>query len=171
MDRIVGIIDMDGFVINKKFHCRELGIIEVGKEEGRSYLFDIGIRWQDLSIKDRKSCLYVMKHIHKLSLNSPPGSFQLRNLKEIVKDFYENVKINGESTLAYKGGHIELDLLKELCIPTVNLEAYGCPKAEYLFDKLVWLETCPNHIATHAYKHCPKVEVEAFAAWLKETNL
>ena len=54
MDRIVGIIDMDGFVINKKFYFRELGIIEVGKEEGRSYLFDIGIRWQDLSIRSEK---------------------------------------------------------------------------------------------------------------------
>ena len=116
MNNIVGIIDMDGFVIDKKFHCRELSTIEVGKEEARSYLFDIGIRWLDLSSKDQKSCLYVMKNIHKLALSSPPGSFPLRSLKDIVKDFYENVKINEESTIGYKGGHIERDLLKELNI-------------------------------------------------------
>ena len=171
MNNIVGIIDMDGFVIDKKFHCRELGCIEVGKEEARSFEFDIGISWQDLSTKDRKNCLYVMKHIHKLSLTSSPGAFPLRRLKGVVKDFFENVKINEESTIGYKGGHIERDLLKELNIPGVNLEVYGCPKAEFLFDKLIWLETCGNHIATHAYQHCPKVEVEAFTAWLKETKI
>ena len=94
-----------------------------------------------------------------------------RETKLNERRFYDNVKINDESTIAYKGGHIERDLLKELCIPAVNLEVYGCPKAEFLFDKLIWLETCPNHIATHAYQHCPKVEVEAFAAWLEETKL
>ena len=125
INSIAGIIDMDGFVIDRKFHCRELGIIEVGKEEGRSYLFDIGIRWQDLSLKDRKSCLYVMKNIHKLALSSPPGTFPLRSLKDIVKDFYENVKINEESTIGYKGGHIERDLLKELCIPESTWKFMG----------------------------------------------
>ena len=46
----------------------------------------------------------------RLSDADSTGSFPLRSLKDIVKDFYENVKINEESTLGYKGGHIERDL-------------------------------------------------------------
>jgi hypothetical protein len=52
------------------------------------------------------------------------------------------------STIAYKGGHYEKDLLNSLSIPTVNLESFGCPKAEKLFDQIIWLETCKNHLST-----------------------
>ena len=41
--------------------------------------------------------------------------------------------------------HYEKDLLGNLGIPAVNLESFGCPKAEHLFDALVWLETCGHH--------------------------
>ena len=112
--------------------------------------------------------MFVTRHIHKLPFNASRGSFPLSSLNDIVKDFYNNIKRNEESKIAYKGGHIERDLLKELKIPAINLEVFGCPKAEYLFNKLVWLETCGQHIANHAYQHCPKVEVEAFGVWLKE---
>ena len=171
MNSVVGIIDMDGFTVNRKFRCRELGVIEVDKDEAKSYHFDIGIRWLDLDNKDRKSCMYVMKNMHKLPFAASRGSFPLSNLNGIVKDFYGNIRQDEESTIGYKGGHYERDLLKQLMIPAINLEDFGCPKAEFLFNKLTWLETCGQHIATHAYQHCPKVEVEAFAAWLKEEKL
>ena len=57
MDNIVGIMDMDGFVIERKFYCKELGIIKTGEDEAKTYLFDIGLRWTDLTTKDRKSCV------------------------------------------------------------------------------------------------------------------
>ena len=44
MEQTVGVIDMDGFVINKTFYCKELGVLKVGIDEGDSYLFHIGIR-------------------------------------------------------------------------------------------------------------------------------
>ena len=53
---VVGIIDMDGFTIEKKFYCKELGIFKMGDLAARSYFFDLGIRWSDLFAKDRKSC-------------------------------------------------------------------------------------------------------------------
>ena len=43
MNTIGGIIDMDGFTINKKFYCKELGILKMDKEVAISYHFDIGI--------------------------------------------------------------------------------------------------------------------------------
>ena len=168
MNNIVGIIDMDRFTVRRKFHCRELGMIGVGKDAGESHLFDMGIRWQDLSNKEQKSCMFLTKNIHELPFAASRGSIPLCNLNVIVKHFYNNIKQDEESTIAYKGGHLERDLLKQINIPAINLEDFGCPKAEFLFGRLIWLETCGQLIGTHAYHHCPKVEVEAFALWLKE---
>ena len=79
MNNIIAIIDLDGFTVNKQFLCRELGIIQVGQETGTSYRFDIGIRWADLSSKDRKACMYVSRYVHKLPLVARRGSLPLDN--------------------------------------------------------------------------------------------
>ena len=118
--------------------------------------------------KDEKSCKFAMKKFHKLpGLGVPRGTkvFLLRSLEEIVVHFYESVKKPKNSTLAYKGGNLKRALLKRLESPSVNLESFGCPKAEALFDSLVWLETCGNHTELNAYHHCAKVE-ETFGHWL-----
>jgi hypothetical protein len=64
--------------------------------------------------------------------------------------------------------HYERDLLASLRIPAVNLECFNCPKAEKIFEQLIWLETCGNHFESNAYQHCAKVEVEAPAMWLQQ---
>jgi hypothetical protein len=66
---------------------------------------------------------------------------------------YKYFYIDSNSTIAYKGGHYEKDLLNSLSIPAVNLESFGCPKAEKLLDQIIWLEP-----AKTSYQHCPKVE-------------
>ena len=169
MNQTVGIIDMDGFTIAKKFYCKELGVINIKNDEGSSYHFNLGIKWQDLSPKDRQNCKLVSEKIHKLQFEDPNG-IPLANLEGIVRDFYESIKRDTLSTIGYKGGHFERDLLRKLKIPSVNLEDFGCPKAVYLFEKLAWLETCGMHIGKDPYLHCPKVEVEAFGCWLKEKS-
>ena len=88
------------------------------------------------------------------------------HVKHYRECFYNSVKTSNLNTIAYKGGHFERDLLEHLQIPSIDLERLGCPKAEFLFDGLVWLETCGHHFETHSYQHCPKVEVEAFGKWL-----
>ena len=50
MNDAVGIIDMDGFMIEKKFYCKKLGVLNVREEEASS-IFDTGIRWRDLTPK------------------------------------------------------------------------------------------------------------------------
>ena len=168
---VVGIIDMDGFIVIGKFYCKELGLLKIGEAAARSILFDTGLRWFDLSEKDKRTCKYVMKYIHKLPFGMPRGvkSVGISALEGIVADFYQIVKQNGNSVLGYKGGHYEQDLLASLGIPSINLENFGCPKAGELICDLVWLETCGNHTTPDAYAHCPKVEVEAYAQWLEKT--
>ena len=170
MNNIVGIIDMDGFPIGKKFYCKELGVLKIGDDNARSYFFDLGINWNDLSEKHKKTCAYIIKYIHKLPFGVPEGvrAYKQSQLEEIVVKFYHEAKQSENSIIAYKGGHFEKDLLIKLSIPYVNLEIFGCPKVNQLFDKLIWMETCGHHIEEHSYQHCPKVEVEAFGAWLEE---
>ncbi len=88
----------------------------------------------------------------------------------IIKKFYTSLKINNESVIAYKGGLIEKNLLAKLKIPTINLESFGCPKADNIFPEMGWLESCGQHKllknTTDTYQHCPKVEVEAYLHWL-----
>ncbi len=161
MGTIEGIIDMDGFTIGKVFYCKELGMIRRGQTHATSVLFDLGLDWGQLSEKDKRSVLYVEKHIHKIPFASP-SSVPVSALPQIVKEHFSGLDI----TVAYKGGHYERDILGKLGISSINLEDLGCPKAEQLFEKLSWLETCGQHLTPDAYQHCPKVEAEAFAMWL-----
>ena len=166
---VVTVMDMDGFVINKKFYCKELGLLKVGDVAARSYFFDIGFEWSELWGKDRRTYDYVMRFIYKLPFGVPQGAgaYELLVLEEIVATFYYRAKRNERSIIAYKGGHFERDLLAKLNIPALNLECFGCPKARELIDQMIWLETCGNHTTCNAYLHCPKIDVEAFGQWLE----
>ena len=170
VSEIVAVIDMDGYQIQNKFLCKEMGLLKVGDTEAKSF-FDINLRWGDLTHKDRKTCSYVQNRIHKLPLGVPRGikAFQISELEAIVENFYIEIRKNPDSTIAYKGGHYEKDLLAKLNIPSVNLEYFGCPTAGELLDQLIWLETCGNHIEDNAYQHCAKVEVEAYALWMRQS--
>ena len=170
---IVAIMDMDGFVVNKKFHCKELALMRVGDDTAKSFFFDINLKETDLSPKDRRTCRYVQEHIHKLPFDVPPHTeaIKISDLEVIVENFYQETKVNINSAIAYKGGHFERDLLASLNIPSFNLEYLGCPKAEKLFDQLIWIETCGKHLTSNAHWHCPKVEVEAFGHWLETFGL
>ena len=77
-------------------------------------------------------------------------AFQISALEAIVENFYRKIKVDTNSAIAYKGGHYERDLLASLNIPSINLECFQCPKAEGLFDQLVWLETCGHHLTNDA---------------------
>ena len=68
---MVAILDMDGYHINKKFYCKEAGILEVWKYVAHSFFLDIGIQWGGLHEKEKTSCRYVMNNIHKLPWGVP----------------------------------------------------------------------------------------------------
>ena len=166
---VVAIFDMDGFLINKKFFCKELGIIRVGDVAAQSYFFNIGVNWWDLSAKDGKTCAYVINHVHRLPFGIPPAvkAYSISALGNIILELFKGMCKTKNSVIGYKRGHYEKDLLASLSIPAIDLEKYGCPKAKDLIKTMVWLETCGHHLVPDAYFHCPKVEVEAYAQWLE----
>ena len=74
MNNIVGIIDMGGFPMGKIFYCKELGTLKAGEDAGCSYLFDLGIRWQSLTSKEQKHCMFLTRNMHKLPFGVSRGS-------------------------------------------------------------------------------------------------
>ena len=121
---VIAIIDMDGFFVNKKFFYRELGVLKVGNAAAESFFFDFSLRWGELSPRDQKACCYVQKYIHKLPFRVPTGVDALSTFPKLISELRQN----SNSVIAYKGGHIERDLLAGLNIPAINLEDFGCPK-------------------------------------------
>ena len=61
MENIVGVMDMDGFRIQKRFFCKELGLLKVGDDTASSFFFNIGVRWSDLDEKDTRCCKYLIR--------------------------------------------------------------------------------------------------------------
>ena len=110
-----------------------------------------------------------MKCIQKVPFDVPfcVWATKLSALKCIVTDSYHKIERDASSVLAYKGGQCEMRLLASLGILSLNLESFGCPNVGELIDHPVWLETCGNYISNEAYRHCPKVEVEAYAQCLE----
>ena len=166
---MIGILDLDGFEINGEFFCKELGLMRVKDGYANSYLFEIPLRWEELDERTKRQCDFLMRKIHRLPFWVPDevDAYDLGELRGIVMDFYTQNRVDDSSKLAFKGGWYEKSLLTQLRIPFLNLEDFGCPKAERLFNELGWLETCGNHLrGRDTYKHCPKVEVEAYECWL-----
>ena len=96
------IVDMDGFYVNGKFYCKELGLIKIGNSEASSFFFDIGLRWNKLSDKDKNTCNHVKKKIHKLNpFRVPRGTkaLQITNLSAVVEDFYRKIRDNFNSSI------------------------------------------------------------------------
>jgi hypothetical protein len=69
---IAAIINMDGFSVNGKFLCKELGFLKVGDATAQSFFFDIGLRWRDLTPKDLRTCKYVQTHIESMPSRYQP---------------------------------------------------------------------------------------------------
>ena len=64
--------------------------------------------------------------------------------------------------VAYKGGHVEKDLLDKLDIPNINLETSGCPKYKQLKQTIVEpLSSCGFHLNDSIY-HCPMTECQTY---------
>jgi hypothetical protein len=130
MDNITGVIDMDGFTINKIFYCKELACIRKGQTYATSTLFDLGLQWKDLSEKDKKAARFVERYIHKIRFTSPPNqpTVPLFRLPDIVKEFFSEP----DALVAYKGGHFEKDLLYvEWAFPPSISNLLGVLKPNY----------------------------------------
>lgn len=170
LQKICLIIDLDGFRIgnHKEFLVREIGYASITKDQVNSVRFNLTDYFKNLTPADFATINYCRKFIHGLSFRPLPGekdAIHIKNLNKVIWTIYVNNKTFDKNVIAYKGGHIEKDILNDLEIPSMNLEEYGCPKFEQLPTPTI------NECGFHDKKnkvHCPKVECAAFYEWLKE---
>ena len=162
------IVDLDGYKVkHHPYIVRELGLYSVS-HGSFSWFLENTLPYVSLEKRDRKTVNYVYYHIHGLRFESTPQEKALPQhmIKPLIDVAYQRSRTQQRTMVAYKGGHLEKDLLDELQIPCVNLEDFGCPKVEKLiamgFD--VGL-TCGRHAKpTH---HCPKQETYLFYQWIQ----
>lgn len=167
------IIDLDGFRVGrfKEFYTRELGYASLTKNVENSFRFNLKYRFNSLTDKDHKTVSFCKFNIHGLTFRPMPSekdTFPEEKLEDIILALYCNHKTFDKDIIAYKGGHIERDLLDKLDITSINLEDYGCPKYEKLPTPEI--KDCGFHIKMDRV-HCPKVECAAFARWTKAKML
>ena len=162
------IIDFDGYQIkNYPYIVRELGLYSV-LHGSFSWFLENTLPYDSLEKRDRKTVNYVYYNIHGLRFESTPQEKALPQhmIKPLVDVYYQRSRTQQRTLVAYKGGHLEKDLLDELQIPCVNLEEFGCPKVEKIiamgFDSR---SNCFRHAKPS--HHCPKQETHLFYQWLQ----
>jgi len=162
----VAVLDMDGFYVNKKFVARELGIALL------RWPFTIFHQAYDLSSVQLTKEDYKTVHATRMKCHGLPflplkyeKARPLSALKGFVATVYGQFN-KGFDYVAYKGGTIERDLLRDLGIPGFDLELMGCPKFKELrpvFGKQY--EECGAHDSSQQ-KHCSRVESAVFRDWI-----
>ena len=166
-EKVCMVVDLEGFFVKKKFQIRELGYYAWTGDHGR-YAFYAKTPWHDLSVDDKRVVSYQKYNINGLTYEpmKEERGYESEEHEEVMKELYDKFKQGKRTVVAYKGGHVERDLLNKLNIPNVNLELYACPKYENLQSSIVEpLPSCGFHF-NHKNAHCSMVECHAFWLWM-----
>ena len=168
LERICLIIDMEGFFL-PKFHVRELGYANHLGGSGSKH-YQIPMKYTELTPSQQKQVAFMTRRIHGLPFT--PTHFEdaqaQEQLQQDVVDIYQLYMTAEKPTIAYKGGHIEKDLLEALELgPFVNLEDFGCPKVVELIHAGVGYEVwdCGLHQGMGT-AHCAMAECQILQKWI-----
>ena len=165
MSRICLCIDLEGFFVLDRFVIRELGWCDwSGTDYGYEH-YNHPWTHRDLDHKDRRTVSYCTKYVHGLPFC--PRHLEKAKDKEAVYikvlELYEEFRTPERTVIAYKGGHVERDLLNFLEIPHCNLESFHCPPLRVLTPSDPTLD-CGCHV-NHKH-HCAMLECKTFIEWI-----
>lgn len=179
--RLTHILDLDGFILEDGFRCKEMALIEVGSGRLLFEHYRLDKRFQDLSPREQSSVQYVTNAVHGLPyINTKYDNLdQAHLLESVLFAIRSGPYALADVVVGYKGGHLERSLLDELQIQSVNMELLNCPRFNTLLDSMQsdkHLRTgysndiaaihCPLHINRHkSGLHCAKHEVCMFRRW------
>ena len=128
------------------------------------------MKYMDLVPTQQRQVAFVTRRIHGLPFT--PTHFEdaqpQKQLAQDVTDLYQMYITADKPTIAYKGGHIEKDLLNELELgPFVDLEDFGCPKVVDLIHNGLGQEVwdCGLHQG-NGTAHCAMAECEILREWV-----
>ena len=164
-DDVCLVIDMDGFRVDGRFQCRELGYCSWLGDSGR-LAFKPFKSFRHLIPEERRGVHHVYKRIHGMSYYPDPREEIGTNPSKITKALYNDFSTEHRFRVAFKGGHLEKDVLLRLNLPYLDLEKIGCPTYDHLrmsYDEDLW-EGCEWHAIPSAH-HCAMTEGQAFFTW------
>lgn len=150
MEQCCAICDVQGFIIDKRFHAREIAIVSDSISICQE--FSTGIDWNDLSEKDKQQIRYTTKKIHGLPYNP---SFDSRKNPLLISNqagdyiisIYKNIFSEEKPLLGVKNDHMKTILI-EAGLPYLDLnsEVYNCPSVGSLENYYGNKWTCAYHI-------------------------
>ena len=168
-DDVCLIVDMECFYVHGRYHCREMGYCSWQGDSGRC-AFRPSIPQQNLTIHERKHVRFLTRGIHGLSYDPDPREEIGFCPFQYVRNLYAEFTTDHRTRVAFKGGHIERDLLSHLHIPFLDLETLGCPKYNVLRqdeeEEEEEEETCGWHAIPNLH-HCAMAECVAFFQWYR----
>lgn len=189
--QIAFIVDLDGFILcpstrtsgkSPIFLCREAAIINCRTLTVELYYFRLDRSYDSLSPADRQRVRHARNYCHGLEFSDDPTNpreLPQHYLLELIKHYAEKAARQNQ-LIAYKGGHVELDIFRQLTVTNYfNLEDLQCPPFNVLYatpQKWLWGDDCLHDIASCSLHtrvqhrkpvHCAAVEVYYFALWLR----
>ena len=114
---------------------------------------------------DKRQIAFLTKHIHGLTyLPSDAEQAVSTPVDDVVQRLYADSACGHRRCVAFKGGHLERDVLLRLNIPYLDLQTLGCPKYNLLRrgDE----QTCGHH-ASPGRHHCAMAECRVFFDWYR----
>ena len=162
-DDVCLVIDMEGFHVGGRFQCRELGYCSWLGDAGR-LAFKPFKPFHHLTPEERRGVTYVKQRIHGLSYRPDPrgGEEVHSSTRTVIRRLYRDFSTEHRHRVAFKGGHLEKDVLLSLNLPYLDLETLGCPKFDVLRDsnednEKLW-EGCEWHAIPSSH-HCAMAEL------------
>ena len=125
------VIDLKGFFVQKKFQVREMDYYSWNEHFDR-HAFYQPAALKDLSHKDKKTVNFAKYNVHGLTYRPryQERAYEYDEVDIVLLRLYSQFKTEKRTVVAYKGGHVEKDLLNKLNIPCLDLETWGCAKYE-----------------------------------------
>ena len=164
MSAICCCVDLDGFHVQGQFQVREVGWCDWERKRVGCYHYKPSIPHASLNAVDKRTVSYVQAYVTGLPYYPSRRERDVREqdrVKDDIVAIWRRCKTPFARKVAYKGGHVERDLLDELSIPSVDLELVGCPKYEQC-TRLPFDCGCHDN-----NKHCSMSEAFAFMHWFK----
>lgn len=180
--KIKYMFDCDGFSVGGEFLVKEIAIGNLDAMTVDLFHYRLPNSYHQLPPKIKYQVRWLTKNLHGLRYENDLFDLPLSAINETISKLCADCELNGR-LIGYKGGHIEVDILKLLNYGhlAVNIEKYGCPRFDVLYKTINVTENmplyhykiaCSKHVAVKTisnYKkmaHCSRVELVYFMAFL-----
>ena len=166
LDDVCLVIDMECFRVDGVYRCREFGYCSWRGDSGRVAVTPAK-PLSRLTDKEKQQANFLTREVHGLFYTVDKREDDVFSVIGYMQKLYAEFVTQDRRRVAFKGGHIERDLLTRLNIPYLDLETLGCPKYDQLRQhRKNGEETCGWHAIPNKH-HCAMAECVAFFDWYK----